>query len=165
MPEKMTLHYKDGSTVVQDAVDARRTLIDHPSEYSAKPFPEEIQEAAKEEEAEIKDALVKIRLSGEAPHRIDAALAAFNEMQQARKKQADAAVRSGKPHPIVAGAKSSGKKFEAKHRGQGSYSIFDAAGNKVLDKLTQDDAELFNSSAEESQEEYIRAEKAKRASA
>lgn len=55
------------------------------------------------------------------------------------------------------------KAFEAKHRGGGSYSVLDASGAEVLDKLTKEDAELFNSSAEEAQEAYIAAEKAKRA--
>jgi hypothetical protein len=56
------------------------------------------------------------------------------------------------------------KAFEAKHKGGGSYAVFDAAGTEVLDKLTKEDAELFNSSAEDAQEAYIAAEKAKRAS-
>lgn len=56
------------------------------------------------------------------------------------------------------------KAYEAKHRGGGSYSVFDAAGTEVLDKLTKEDAELFNSSGEDAQEAYLAAEKAKRAS-
>jgi len=56
------------------------------------------------------------------------------------------------------------KAFEAKHRGGGSYSVLDAAGTEVLDKLTKEDAELFNSSGEDAQEAYLAAEKAKRAS-
>jgi hypothetical protein len=49
MPDKMTLHYKTGSTAEMDSVDARRALVDHPSEWSAAPFPEEYVKAAKAE--------------------------------------------------------------------------------------------------------------------
>lgn len=53
------------------------------------------------------------------------------------------------------------KKYEAKHRGGGSYSIMGADG-EVLDKLTKDDAELFNAGSEAEQEEFIKSELAKR---
>ena len=58
----------------------------------------------------------------------------------------------------------SAKPFEAKHRGGGSYSIMDAAGAEVLDKLTKEDAELFNAGTLDEQNAFIDAEKAKRAS-
>ncbi|NHT75930.1 hypothetical protein G8E10_09590 [Rhizobiaceae bacterium CRRU44] len=47
MPDKMTLHYKTGATAEMDSVDARRALVEHPSEWSASPFPPEYVEAAK----------------------------------------------------------------------------------------------------------------------
>lgn len=56
------------------------------------------------------------------------------------------------------------KAFEAKHKGGGSYSVFNAAGEEVLDKLSKEDAELFNSSGEDAQEVYLKAEQASRAS-
>ena len=56
------------------------------------------------------------------------------------------------------------KKYVAKHRGQGSYSVMDADGAEVLEKLTKEDAELFNAGTVEEQEAFIEAEKAKRAS-
>lgn len=56
------------------------------------------------------------------------------------------------------------KAFEAKHRGGGSYSVMDAAGAEVLDKLTKEDAELFNAGTLDEQNAFIDAEKAKRAS-
>lgn len=54
------------------------------------------------------------------------------------------------------------KRFEAKHRGGGSYSIMDAEGKEVLDKLSRDDAELFNAGSDDEQDAFIAAEKAKR---
>lgn len=81
MPEKVTLHYKDGSTTEMDAVDARRTLRDHPSEWSAAPFPEDIQRREAEN--------TRNAAAAEEARRAEAARKAQEEAdEKARKEQA-----------------------------------------------------------------------------
>lgn len=66
---------------------------------------------------------------------------------------------------VEQGSGSGGSKpFEAKHRGAGSYSVVDSDGKEVLEKLTKEDAELFNAGTLDEQKAYIEAEQAKRAS-
>jgi len=48
-------------------------------------------------------------------------------------------------------------KLEAKHRGGGSYSVLDADGKEVLEKLSKADAEAFNAMTAEEQAEYVKA--------
>lgn len=48
-------------------------------------------------------------------------------------------------------------KLEAKHRGGGSYSVMDADGKEVLEKLSKADAEAFNAMSVEEQAEYVKA--------
>jgi hypothetical protein len=45
--------------------------------------------------------------------------------------------------------------YEAKHRGGGSYSVLDADGKEVVDKLSKEDAEAFNSLDEAEKAEYV----------
>lgn len=45
--------------------------------------------------------------------------------------------------------------YEAKHRGRGSYSVMDGAGNEVADGLSKDDAEAFNAMSAEDQAAYV----------
>lgn len=53
------------------------------------------------------------------------------------------------------------EKYEAKHRGGGSYSIVDAAGNEVMEKLSKEDAEAFNGMTAEEKAAYVQADSAK----
>lgn len=76
-----------------------------------------------------------------------------------KKRAAEAAKNNPAPAPLAPPA----KKYEAKHRGGGSYSVIGADGSEILDKLSKDDSLLFNESSEEAQEAYITAEKATRA--
>lgn len=64
--------------------------------------------------------------------------AANTEIEKLRTKAADAPV-----------------KLEAKHRGGGSYSVMDADGKEVLEKLSKADAEAFNAMSAEEQAEYV----------
>ena len=48
-------------------------------------------------------------------------------------------------------------KLEAKHRGGGSYSVLDADGKEVLEKLSKADAEAFNAMTAEDQADYVKA--------
>lgn len=45
--------------------------------------------------------------------------------------------------------------YEAKHRGAGSYSVLDAEGKEVLEKLTKEDAEAFNALSAEERAAYV----------
>lgn len=45
--------------------------------------------------------------------------------------------------------------YEAKHRGGGSYSVLDAEGKEVLEKLTKEDAEAFNALSAEERAAYV----------
>ena len=63
MPEKMKLHHIEGSTAEIDAIDARRTLRDHPSEWATSPFPAEVQKKAQEAAKEKRVAILKIKTS------------------------------------------------------------------------------------------------------
>jgi len=52
------------------------------------------------------------------------------------------------------------KVYTAKHRGGGSYSIVDADGNEVMEKLSKDDAEAFNGMTAEEKAAYVQADSA-----
>ncbi|WP_309086399.1 hypothetical protein [Chelativorans sp.] len=45
--------------------------------------------------------------------------------------------------------------FEAKHRGGGSYSIVDASGAEVVEKLSKEDAEAFNAMSDADKAAYV----------
>lgn len=106
MPEKMKLHHIDGSTADIDAIDARRTLRDHPSEWSTSPFPADVQEKAREAAKEKRLTILKIKTSGKPQHEIDAALAEIDELQRMEKEEADKAARAGKTKAAADGKKS-----------------------------------------------------------
>lgn len=152
MPEKMTLHFKDGSKTSMDAVDARRVLREHGGEWSTKPFPADVQKAAQDEADGLRLHLSKLRAERKSEAEIEDARIAWPDTWKAMQT---AKAEAAKPQAAA-------KPYEAKHRGGGSYSIMNAEGQEVLDKLSKDDAELFNTSALDAQESFIEAEKAKR---
>lgn len=45
--------------------------------------------------------------------------------------------------------------FEAKHKGRGSYSIFDVDGNEVKEGLTKDEVEAFEVMSPEEQAAFV----------
>ncbi|MDI7862534.1 hypothetical protein MRS76_11235 [Rhizobiaceae bacterium n13] len=96
MPEKMTLHFHDGSTADIDAIDARRVLREHPSEWSTSPFPADVQEKAKKAINERRSAILKIRTSGRPQHEIEQAIAELDELHRLEKEDADKVARSGR---------------------------------------------------------------------
>jgi|GEM_PF-2996544 len=96
MPEKMKLHHIDGSTADIDAIDARRTLRDHPSEWSTTPFPDEVQKKAQEAAKEKRRAILQLKASGKPQHEVDALIAELDEFQQMEKAEADKAARASK---------------------------------------------------------------------
>lgn len=50
--------------------------------------------------------------------------------------------------------------LEAKHRGAGSYSVMDADGSEIVEKLTKEQAEEFNSGDDASKTAFVRAAQA-----
>ena len=96
MPEKMKLHHIDGSTADIDAIDARRVLREHPSEWATSAFPADVQKKAQEAAKEKRLAILKIKTSGRPQHEIEAALEEIEELHQLQKEEADKAARSGK---------------------------------------------------------------------
>ena len=51
--------------------------------------------------------------------------------------------------------------FEAKHRGGGSYSILDADGKEVVEKMTKDEALAFNALPPAGREAFVAARQSK----
>lgn len=182
MPDKVTLHYKDGTTAELDSVDARRALRDHPSEWSTTPFPEDVRnsEADKTRQAAEEDAARRAAAAKQAQEeanekarleqaKIDAEAARVAE-QQEKKRIADEAARNGTPPAAVeppitndglkVGHIPSETSFAlvAKHRGGGSYSVIDANGNELADKMSKEDAEAFNAMTDAEKADYVKAE-------
>lgn len=50
--------------------------------------------------------------------------------------------------------------LEARHRGGGSYSITDATGNEIVEKLSKVDAEAFNAMSDEDKTKFVEGKKA-----
>lgn len=107
MPETVTLYYKDGTKSEMDSIDARRVLHDHPSEWSAAPFPADyVKEQAEKVRAEQADkdaqrALAEEKARKEADEKAvkeqaerDAEASRIAE-QQEEKRKADEAARAG----------------------------------------------------------------------
>lgn len=107
MPEKMKLHHIDGSTADIDAIDARRVLRDHPSEWARTPFPEDVQKQAQADAKAKRLKILALKTSGRPQHEIDAALAEIEELHQLEKEEADKAARAGKPRKAAAEEKKS----------------------------------------------------------
>lgn len=107
MPDKVTLHYKDGTTAELDTIDARRTLRDHPSEWSTEPFPADVRkaEAEKTEQARAAEEAKRAAAAKKAQDEADEkardeqakadAEAARIKQQQEEKAKADEAARNG----------------------------------------------------------------------
>ncbi|MBN9155812.1 hypothetical protein [Microbacterium sp.] len=97
MPQKIKLHHIDGSTAEIDAIDARRVLRDHPSEWAETAFPADVQKKAQDAAKQKRVEILKIKTSGRPQHEIEAALADMEELHQLQKEEADKAARAGKP--------------------------------------------------------------------
>jgi len=108
MPDKVTLHYKDGTTAELDTVDARRTLRDHPSEWSTEPFPKEIREA----EAEKAE---KARAAEDARRAAAAKKVQDEADEKARQEQAEADAEAAR---IAAQQEAKAKADEEARNGQ-----------------------------------------------
>lgn len=187
MPDKVKLHYKDGTTAEMDSVDARRALRDHPSEWSSEPFPSDVRkseaekarQAAAEEDARRAAAAKKAQAEAEEKARDDLAKQDAEAIriadQQEEKRKADEAARAGQGAnaPAEPPITNDGLKighipsetqvvYSAKHRGGGSYSVLDADGNEVTEKMTKEDAEAFNAMTDAEKAEYVKAEAEKK---
>lgn len=81
MPETVKLHRNDGTTAEMESVDARRALLEHPSEWSASPFPDSVVKAAK-------DKTVDADAQAEAQRKVDAERALKKANETAAEEQA-----------------------------------------------------------------------------
>lgn len=142
MPEKMKLHYKDGSTADLDAVDGRRVLREHADEWSASPFPADVQKAAQEDAEALRLHLARLRADGKIEIEVEKARHAWAEK---------------KPSPAVADLTGP---FEAKVKGSGWWAIYDADGNQVGKNIRESEGMSFNGMNEEDKAEWVKAETA-----
>ena len=107
MPAMMTLHFKDGTTAEMDSIDARRVLRDHPSEWSAAPFPadyvktqaEKVRAEQAEKDAQRKAAEEKARQEADEKATREQAERDLEALriaeEQEVKRKADEAARAG----------------------------------------------------------------------
>lgn len=156
MPEKMTLHFKDGSTTSMDAIDARRVLREHSSEWQTSPFPEDVQKASKAEADDLALYLAKLRAEGKTELEVERARHAFPEIYKAHKaRQAETPKPAGTPtgDPVPP--------YTAKEKTAGWWGIFDANGVQVGGNIRKPDAEAFNAKTDDEKEEHVKAELAK----
>lgn len=184
MPEQVTLHRKDGTKATMDTIDARRTLAEHPSEWSASPFPASVVKAEQqgatsaeaEAEAQRKIDAEKARKDAEKSAAEDQAKrdaeAKRIEAEQEEKRKADEKARENGTsdanieQPITNDGLKVGhipsevpalevSNLEAKHRGRGSYSIM-RGDEEVKEGLTKEDADAFNSLSDADKAEYVK---------
>lgn len=109
MPEKVTLHRNDGSTAEMEAVDARRALLEHPSEWSSSPFPANVVKASK---ANAVDA----DAGAEAQRKIDAEKA----RQTAEKSAADDLARRDAEAKRISDEQDAKRKADEEARAKGT---------------------------------------------
>lgn len=151
MPEKQTLHFKDGSTVSMDAIDARHVLRQHSAEWATSPFPVEVQKEAQEDAEALRDLLANMRADGKNEHEVEKARLNWPATWKAIKAiKAKAAMQE--PSTDLA------PPFDAKNKGQGWWAIFDSAGKQVGGHMRAEDAGAFNAMSDEDKAEYVKSE-------
>lgn len=147
MPDKMKLHFKDGSTTDMDAIDARRVLRDHPTEWSTSAFPADVQKAAQEDAEALRMHLAQLRHDGKNEMEVEKARTNWAGVHKSDAGSNDPADFTGP--------------FAARDKGKGWWAIFDAANAQVGGNIRQPDAISFNDMSEEDKQEYVNAELAK----
>jgi len=147
MPEKMNLHFKDGSTTEMDAIDARRVLRDHPTEWSASAFPADVQKAAQEDAEALRMHLAQLRHEGKSEFEVEKARVNWSGAPKSNPQPSD-------PADFTA-------PFEAREKGRGWWGIFDSKGIQVGGGIREADGKSFNDMSEEDKQEYVNAELAK----
>lgn len=108
MPETVKLHRNDGTTAEMESVDARRALLEHPSEWSASPFPENVVNANKGKNASADaEAEAQRKIDGERAlnqanqtaaaeqARLDAEAQRLTDAQETKRKDDEEAVANG----------------------------------------------------------------------
>jgi hypothetical protein len=151
MPEKMTLHFKDGSTTSMDAIDARHVLRQHSTEWSTSPFPEEVQKEALAEAAALRDLLANMRADGKNEHEVEKARLAWPDTWKAMKAKASASAADTEP----------AAPFEGRDKGAGWWGIFDSNGKQIGGNIRKPEAESFNGLSDEDKAEWLKSELAK----
>lgn len=147
MPEKMNLHFKDGSTTEMDAVDARRVLRDHSAEWSTSAFPADLQKAAQEDAEALRMHLAQLRHEGK------------NDAEVEKARINWAGVPKSTPAPVNPADFTA--PFEARDKGRGWWGIFDSKGTQIGGGIREAEGKSFNEMTEEEKQEYVNAELAK----
>lgn len=189
MPDQVKIYHKDGTSAEMDSVDARRALQEHPSEWSTTPPAKDTAkkeekaaaaadaqaEAARRADAEAARRAADKKLAEQQAER-DAEAARILKEQEEKARADAAAAGSNTAEPVDPPITNDGlkvghipsevpalepKAYVAKHRGGGSYSVLDADGNEVLEKMSKEDAEAFNGMADAEKAEYVKAETTK----
>lgn len=157
MPEKMKIHFRDGSIVEQDAIDARKTLRDHPEEWRTSPFPESVQKASKADFEAMRDHLDQLAAAGKTEREIERARHAWESQQNWKKsdKPAEPSKPSGGStvEPVAP--------FAAKEKTGGWWAIFDANDKQVGGNMRKPEADAFNAKSDDEKAEAVKAELAK----
>lgn len=147
MPEKMNLHFKDGSTTEMDAIDARRVLRDHPKEWSTSAFPADVQKAAQEDAEALRMHLAQLRHDGKSEFEVEKARINWAGVPKPTSEP-------GNPADFTA-------PFEAREKGRGWWGIFDSKGAQVGGGIREADGKSFNEKNDDDKQEYVNAELAK----
>jgi len=147
MPEKMNLHFKDGSTTEMDAIDARRVLRDHPTEWATTAFSADVQKAAQEDAEALRMHLAQLRHEGKNEAEVEKARTNWAGVPKST-------TEPGNPADFTA-------PFEAREKGRGWWGIFDSKGAQVGGGIREADGKSFNDMNDEDKQEYVNAELAK----
>lgn len=158
MPEKMTLHFKDGSTTTMDAIDARHVLRQHSTEWATSPFPEDVQKEAQAEAAALRDLLANMRADGKNEHEVEKARLAWPDTWKAMK--AKAAAPAEPPSGLPAGVNPTAP-FEGRDKGSGWWGVFDSTGAQIGPNMRKTEAESFNGLTDDEKAEWVQSELAK----
>lgn len=158
MPEKMTLHFKDGTTTSMDAIDARHVLREHSSEWATAPFPEDVQKEALADAAALRDLLANMRADGKNEHEVEKARLNWPATWKAIKAKAAAA---SEPASDLAGSANPTPPFVGRDKGAGWWGIFDSTDKQVGPNMRKPEAESFNGLSDDDKAEWVKSELAK----
>jgi hypothetical protein len=114
MPETVKIYRNDGTSAELDSVDARRAVLEHPSEWSASPFSDDIVRATKaksvdpDAQAEAKRTVAANNLRKDAERsaaeeqaRVEAEAKRISDEQEAKRKADEEAIANGTSDQVL----------------------------------------------------------------
>lgn len=114
MPETVKIYRNDGTSAELESVDARRAVLEHPSEWSASPFSDDIIQATKaksvdpQAQAEAKRAVAADNLRKDAERsaaeeqaRVEAEAKRISDEQEAKRKADEEAIANGTSDQVL----------------------------------------------------------------